>query len=213
MNIFFDLDGTLIDSKLRLYKLFCDLTGQTTHDFNSYWELKRAMYDHKWILTNLFNYNEAKYLEFSKEWMANIETDKYLSLDALFPFTLNTLGQFKQMEVPLFIVTSRHNKSNALLQLERLGLKTFFNDYFIASPPHKKSDLILKKGIILTKNDVIVGDTGIDIQTAKELKMISIAVLSGFRNMAILKTYSPDYIIKNIGELHDCIRFKTRQDK
>ena len=47
-------------------------------------------------------------------------------------------------------------------------------------------------------NDLFVGDTGIDINTAKLINIKSIAVLSGFRNKSILEQYNPDYIENDI---------------
>ena len=41
MKIFFDLDGTLIDSKLRMYNLFQELVPQSNLTFVEYWEYKK----------------------------------------------------------------------------------------------------------------------------------------------------------------------------
>ena len=46
----------------------------------------------------------------------------------------------------------------------------------------------------------IIGDTGMDISVGKKLGIKTVAVLSGFQNLAVLSAYKPDYILKNIKE-------------
>ena len=41
MKIFFDLDGTLINSKMRLYSLFQELVSASNLSFDEYWNLKK----------------------------------------------------------------------------------------------------------------------------------------------------------------------------
>ena len=66
MNIFFDLDGTLIDSRLRLYKLFQDLVSSSNLTFSDYWNLKRNKISHKKILTTKFAYSEKDFCNLKK---------------------------------------------------------------------------------------------------------------------------------------------------
>ena len=40
-NIFFDLDGTLLDVRARLYNLFIELAPETLCSLDEYWEIKR----------------------------------------------------------------------------------------------------------------------------------------------------------------------------
>ena len=56
-NLFFDFDGTIVDSKVRLYKLFCELCIDNKFSFNDYWELKRESLTQAEILKKYFNYS------------------------------------------------------------------------------------------------------------------------------------------------------------
>ena len=47
MNIFFDLDGTLIDSKLRLYSLFQKLVPESILTYDEYWKYKMNKISHQ----------------------------------------------------------------------------------------------------------------------------------------------------------------------
>jgi len=47
----------------------------------------------------------------------------------------------------------------------------------------------------------MIGDTGKDVATARELGMISIAVLSGFLNKQSLLKYKPDHLFDLVTEI------------
>ncbi len=198
MNIFFDLDGTLIDSRLRLYRLFCNLTNQTLLSFEEYWKLKRNMSDHRKILSEYFNYTDDKIDTFQKEWLNLIETEEYLSIDKLFDFTKNVLDNLTVKNFNLYIVTARQSKLMAYKQLLAIGIFDYFKAILVTENKKSKAQLILDTVNNLNENDILIGDTGLDIKTAKELNIKSMAVLSGFRNRTILQNYNPDYIENNI---------------
>jgi len=56
MNIIFDLDGTLIDSKQRLYQLFQHLVPASTLTFQQYWQFKHNRLSNELILSTEFSY-------------------------------------------------------------------------------------------------------------------------------------------------------------
>lgn len=58
------------------------------------------------------------------------------------------------------------------------------------------------------KKDVLyIGDSGVDMQTAKNAGVISVGVTWGFRPLSELKQFSPDYIIKHPQEILSLIRY------
>jgi len=199
-NIFFDLDGTLLDSKQRLYHLFVDLTNEFI-TIETYWDLKRKMYSNQWILSNLFSWNNFQISEFSENWMKLIEADQYLNYDNVFPFTNKVIENLYE-KYNLFVVTNRQNEIKAKEQLVQYQIFHFFNNVLVSQHEKEKTDLINSLKIKVTNNDFIVGDTGIDIQTGKKLGVKTIAVLTGFRNRAILETYKPDFIWSSIEEFY-----------
>jgi phosphoglycolate phosphatase-like HAD superfamily hydrolase len=163
------------------------------------------MHDQRWILSNILNYSDLQVSDFKKSWLENIENEKYLHLDNLFPFTISTLESFKEMGFSLYIITARQNRLTTLKQLLSMGLTDFFTDCFIASAPKTKAEEIRLQGIQLSTNDVIVGDTLEDVGTAKSLNIKSVSVLSGFYNMAALLDSNPDYIARDISQIQDYI--------
>jgi phosphoglycolate phosphatase len=65
LNLFLDLDGTLLDSKKRLYKLFDFLVPESDLSYEDYWNLKRNAVGHVDILKDKFNYSDRSIEEFS----------------------------------------------------------------------------------------------------------------------------------------------------
>ncbi len=198
MNIFFDLDGTLLDSRQRLYQLFCKITGQVSLSFDNYWELKKKMWDNRKILSEYFDYSEDDLVGFEKKWMDQIESDEYLMLDTPFPFTREVLQTLKEKGISLHLITSRQYKSKVIDQLNKHELNEYFTAVWVTQAKQTKSELIQNSGIQLSMSDLMVGDTEIDIRTAKSLGIRSMGVLSGFRNkLSMLKSES-DYIENDI---------------
>lgn len=197
MNIFFDLDGTLINSKVRLYNLFQDLVPNSSLTFYDYWRLKKQGINHSHILINYFDFNKKQLDDFQSKWMQLIETDAYTKFDAPFNGVLKHLLELKKMGFLLYIVTSRQLEEKVILQIKNFGWANIFNKIIVTQQKNKKEDLILPL-LISEKNNYLIGDTGLDIKVGKKLKMKTVAVLTGFLNEKVLKTYNPDYICSSV---------------
>jgi phosphoglycolate phosphatase len=198
-KIFFDLDGTLIDARKRLYDLFQDLVPQSTFSFDQYWNIKRSKYDHHTILINNFGYNKEGFNIFEEKWLNLIETRKYLEKDTVFAGITDMLDTLKK-NYKLYVVSSRQNTEIACDQLKKLGLFIFFDNVFFTE--HKKTkEVLIKNSCQTSPDDFLIGDTGYDILTGKKLGLKTIAVSYGFLSREILLTYNPDIIIDNSQEI------------
>lgn len=199
-NIFFDLDGTLINSKQRLYKLFQTLNTRSKLTFNDYWELKKNKIGHEKILTDLFNYDTDSINKFKKNWLILIENENLLSLDMPFEGVTAFLTNLNKSEnYNLFVVTARQFKKRAISQIESFGWEDLFTDILVTCGKHEKHELI-SQSINTSTTDWFIGDTGKDIQTGKKLGLNTCAVLSGFLSEEKLIEYQPDVIINNVIE-------------
>jgi phosphoglycolate phosphatase-like HAD superfamily hydrolase len=202
MNLFFDLDGTLLNSQMRLYRLFQDLVGASYLSIHEYWELKRNKINHKTILSDMFHYTDDDFNHFEKSWMEKIELPEYLQFDALVddvPGVLNFLAQKND----IYIVTSRQSKENAIEQLKRLQIYNFFYDVLVTEHKYEKVVLVKKKGY--KKGDFLIGDTGKDVLTGLELSMNTIAVTYGFLKKDILETYKPHFVVDKLSDIIDIV--------
>ena len=197
MKIFFDLDGTLIDSKLRLYSLFQQLVPQSLLTFDEYWIFKQNKVDHAEILSDKFDFDESSISKFKQDWMELIETDSFLKFDTPIDGVGKYLFALQEKEIDLFVVTARQDKSRALRQIEDFGWVDFFSQILVTEQKKSKFDLMypILKG---SKKAWMIGDTGYDIQAGKKLSIKTAAVLTGFLNKKVLMDYQPDLILDNI---------------
>lgn len=199
MNIFFDLDGTLLDSKERLYQLFQALVPNSKLTFDEYWKLKRNKIGHREILQSQFKYSFDAFSIFEKEWLKKIELPEWLSKDIPFYGLTEYLKELRHRH-RLYIVTARQFKSGAVEQVKQFGWSDFFEDVLVTGQNLEKVDLI-KNNVLVSEEDWFVGDTGKDIQCGKELSMSTAGVLTGFMNKEQLKNYNPDIIVNKVTDL------------
>ena len=195
MKIFFDLDGTLIDSKTRLYKLFQFLVKNSKFTYTEYWGLKRNKINHDEILKTYFKYDLNEIDKFKNEWLLLIEDKEWLKLDTPFEGVTNYLKQLNNHE--LFVVTARQFEQVTKDQIESFGWAGVFKNIMVTSGKREKHTIISELYKINDK-DWMVGDTGKDIQTGKMMGTKTAAVTSGFLSKEQLSLYRPDIIVENI---------------
>ncbi len=197
VNIIFDLDGTLIDSKPRLYKLFQDLVPESSLSYDDYWNLKKNKISNQDILKKYFTYQDDMVCKFMKNWMELIETPEYLKLDKNFD-GIHAFIESKLLDLNLYVCSDRQFIEPVTLQLKDLGLLKFFKKTLVTEQKTTKQDLILTEVGDLSPSDWIIGDTGKDIQIGQELKIKTCAVLSGFLNYEALLPYNSNKIINSV---------------
>jgi phosphoglycolate phosphatase len=201
MNIIFDLDGTLIDSRTRLYSLFCHLVPDVSLSFENYWQFKRSGIGHEHLL-GLLNKNEAGYFEsFHKSWMELIESDEYLQLDKPFDGVEILLKSLTQNKCKLFLLTARQFPEKVYMQLQRFGWADYFCEVMVTGQKVTKKDM-LKRLNIQFSSTVMVGDTGSDIANSNEMGAYSIGVLSGFHSEETLVKYNPNAVVGSVTDIN-----------
>ena len=196
MKIIFDLDGTLIDSRERLYYLFQHLVPASDLTFEAYWNFKRNKIDHRKILETRYLFLEHDIVSFQKNWMDKIELPEWLAFDKPFKGTTAYLMELKKQH-ELYLATARQFEASVLIQLANFGWTNIFTKVLVTAQKMEKIDLI-NNAIATNSADWFVGDTGKDIETGKSLCMQTAAVLSGFLNREKLMEYKPDLIINSV---------------
>lgn len=208
MNVFWDLDGTIVDCRKRLYKLFCTLTGGEVLNFNKYWLYKNKGYNQNEML-GLVGYKNSDDI-FRQMWLKKIELPEWLILDELQPGVNDVLEGLNRVGFKQYIVTNRQNIEGTLGELERLGIKRFFFEVLVTQQQCDKVSLIKRqRELVISSSDFFIGDSPEDIMTAKTLNVHSIAVASDEMRGDALKKYNPEYIITNRRCVLDIIKHRN----
>lgn len=197
MNIFFDLDGTLIDASIRIHQLFEDLTGSHI-TYDEYWKLKRMLFSNEEIVKSKFRFSNKQVIQFLDNWMIQIEDEKYLKMDKLFSFTKETLENFVKKNCNLYVITNRQKVAATLNQLKLLDIMPFFQDIFITEQKIKKIKLLELKITHFEPYDYLVSDDFLDIDEFNKHQIKTIAVLSGMGTREIFEKHIPHMITDNI---------------
>ncbi len=196
MNLIFDLDGTLIDARERLYRLFQHLVRCSNLSFEDYWHRKRGKVSNETILTGELGYSVDATRQFICEWMELIEAPDFLAFDATIPGVESKLGELRE-KASLHVCTARQSRERVLIQLDRLELLPYFDNVLVTEQKDEKSELLATLRD-LAPNDWILGDTGKDVQTGRALGIRTCAVLTGFLSEASLRPYRPDLVLPSV---------------
>ena len=194
MKIFIDLDGTLIDSSDRLYKLFCLLTGSDALSKKKYWLMKRSRISHEVILNSQYKYSPDDISVFQNRWHGLIESREFIDLDVPHSDIDVTLKRLSAMH-DLHLVTARQDGKMVEYQLQKFGWLNYFSSVLVTERKFEKCELIQK--LEPKKTDWVIGDTGHDGMAAKKLNLKSAVVLNGFLDKNSLLTYMPDLILES----------------
>jgi len=197
--IFFDLDGTLLDSKERMYKLFSYLVPENTLNFDDYWKIKREQKEHHYILKEYYNYSEEAIAGFEQIWLSEIEQPQWLQYDKPFNWVADFLS-YLHPNYRLYVVTARQSEKALKKQLSQYEWIKFLTDILVTKQQIEKYDLINSISMNREKS-WMVGDTGKDIQAGQKVGIKTAGVLSGFRNSESLQKYNPDIIVEYANEL------------
>ena len=125
---------------------------------------------------------------------------------SLQPGAVETLKELKSMKLNLGLCTTSSEKA-AMYVLQRFRIEDFFKivvsrDKVKYVKPHTEQfEVALKALSARAKATVIVGDSIVDMQSARELKSIAVGIPTGMSTMEQLKNHSANYIITSLTDL------------
>lgn len=202
----FDLDGTLIDSKTDLVnsvnatRVWMQLEPLSVETVSSYVGdgaptlIKRA----------LANATEAQLEEALRYFLAYYR-EHMLDATTLYTGVREALDELHDSRKPMAILTNKPVRFSVTL-IERLGLdQHFFQIYGGNSFPEKKPhpaglQTLMQERAVTPERTVMIGDSAIDIQTARNAGTLACGVNWGFRPETLVTT-PPDLLIADLREL------------
>lgn len=212
--VIFDLDGTLlntIDDLAASTNYALAKHGYPTHDLSSY----------RFFVGNGINKlieralpeevrNEEKVLELRKDFVAYYEEH---SADLTSPYKgiPELLSALKEKGLKMAVASNKYQVATEFLVDKYFGEYEFDvvlgqRDGINPKPdPTIVYDILKDTGIHKSKV-LYVGDSGVDMQTAKSSELISAGVSWGFRPVEELEAFNPDYIVDQPIEIYQIVR-------
>ena len=192
--IFFDLDGTLVDSSIGIHNGF-------TYTFE---QLGVPSPDAKTIRgfmgppleTSFASCLSPNQIELAIQLYRSYYKEKGVYEAQLFPQTKEILAELAQ-QYPLYITTTK-NTPTAVHMTANFEIEDFFAGIYGSSPQAlHKADVIrqaLETHHLAPETVVIIGDTKFDMIGAQETGIKKLAVTWGFGEEKDLMGYNPDWI-------------------
>lgn len=191
-RIAFDLDGTLLDSRKR-HQVVMDYVlserniSLDTSDLVSYksaGENNLSWLQHKGVEKGLAR-------EINDRWIELIEQEKFLVEDDLYPDAKEILDTLSK-DNSLILLTARNNREGVMKQIERLGIKQYFDEICVVET--SKQTPLLKSKILSEKNiNEFHGDTESDMEAAFHSGCQFYATTRGFRSINFWNNLNVDY--------------------
>ena len=207
--IFFDLDGTLVDSSIGIHNAFS----------STFKKLGVPCPDTKTIRSFMGPPLESSFetclpkekISEAVQTYRSYYKEKGIYEAQLFPQIVDLLEKLSS-NYPLYITTTKNTPTDQEMT-KNLGINHFFEGIYGSSPetPHK-ADVIrhaLKTHQLAPEQVIIIGDTKFDMIGAQETGLKKLAVTWGFGENADLLIYQPDFIAHD--PLEVLTFFKTKE--
>lgn len=201
-SLFLDLDGTLVNSQMRLYKLFCMLCRECKMTYSEYWSIKRQRISQAEMLKTYFGYNDEMVDSFHKAWLEHVEDEALLEDDFPVEGITERLESLSKRHT-LYLLTARQNSEFVKRQMCNFGWNNLFLELIVTHRASEKCEAV-RCVVGKVSQGAVIGDTGEDVKTAKELGLRSIAVGWGILSPAVLIQYNPDFLAERIEDLDNC---------
>jgi phosphoglycolate phosphatase/pyrophosphatase PpaX len=208
-HICFDLDGTIIDSNLTIYRS----TLATLRSLNINIEIDadefRGRIGHHF--TDIFEAMNIPVTDF--EEFIKVYKKKYfdfISDSVVFEGVPEILEYLMQKGILISLLTTKA-QDQADRIIEHFGLKKYFSIVMGRRDgiPHKPSPvplfLICKSLQVNPGETLMLGDTELDIECGKNANAKTCAIMHGYRTLEELERLYPDFIIESMSELRNII--------
>lgn len=203
--IVFDLDGTLINT----------VTGITAAVNET---MKHFNYPYKYTVDDVVTFlgHGARYLYGKATKKENIDDDEYnyfqieyvksQGISEVYPEVIETLNKMTIMGVSLLIYSNKPNGALQYLVKDKLSSVKFcaIQGNVIEYPTKPDANLLKKILTDLNLKDAegfYVGDSYVDIKTAKNANLKSVILSYGYGDKEKIKEAKPDYTFDHFSEL------------
>lgn len=207
-TIFLDLDGPILECKMRHYACYLDLCRSQELqplERDEYWELKRQRVKG----ATLFQRSGARGdgSDLMRSWIDLVEQPGYLALDAVHPWVFDVLSSWVASGACLCLATLRSNVAGLHAELETLGLRRFFDRVVVSDSAlggeGKAAAAAGDRSGIDPQSAVWIGDTEVDADAAAKLGVKLYLVTCGIRTEDYLRSLGTGEVVSDLRTVRD----------
>lgn len=205
--VIFDLDGTLADSKLDLVhsvnaaRGLLDLPPISDELVSSYVGNGAPVLMRRALGPEASEADVQRGLEFFLSYYRAHMLDN----TRLYPGVKDALDRLREAGTKMAVLTNKPVRFSRSI-VEGLGLaQHFFQVYGGNSFEQKKPDpigieMLLRESGLARERTIMVGDSGVDVQTARNARVQACGVSYGFQPESFVE-YPPDFVVDDMAEL------------
>lgn len=211
--VIFDLDGTLSNFNLEFKALRAEVRSYLIRAGvpSSVLEVNESVFE-MLKKTEIFFKNGDKRPQTFENIRAQtlLIAEKYemeaASSTSLQPGAVETLKELKRMKLKMGLCTANSEKAANYI-LQRFKIEEFFkivvprDKVKYVKPYTEQFEVALKALDARPQRALIIGDSVVDMQSAKELKAIAVGIPTGMSTVEQLKNHSANYIITSLIDL------------
>jgi phosphoglycolate phosphatase len=205
-HIIFDLDGTLVNSKIGLFNSLNYMLRQMSIEMDCTTIVDQMIGPPiQDGLKQVLGF-DARQVELGISLFREYYSQKGLYEGELYPGIPELLEELQRTGTKLFVATSKKDLYVPAV-LRHFELDRYLSDFEGSGDggKHTKAELITRlmdrNQIIPSEKVVMVGDTKYDIVGGKANEIVTIAVGYGFGNSEELRALNPDYFADDVEEL------------
>ena len=209
-HIIFDLDGTLVNSKIGLFNSLNYMLRQMSI------EIDCSTFVDQMIgppiqdgLKHFLQFNDRQ-IGIGIRLFREYYSERGLYEGELYPGILELLDELQQSGKKIFVASSKKDLYVPTV-LRQFELDRYITDFQGSGDEsnHTKAELITRlmdrNQIVPSKKVTMIGDTKFDIVGGKANEITTIAVGYGFGNSEELRTFHPDYFAGDVEDLYELL--------
>ncbi|NER34118.1 MAG: HAD-IA family hydrolase [Oscillatoria sp. SIO1A7] len=205
-TIIFDFDGTLADTLDAIVRITNQLAGEFGYQKSSQEDVERLRSLSSWQIIKNSGIPPIK-IPFLLHAVKAELNNQIQSLSPATPGIFLILKNLKELGYQLGIVTS-NSTENVMGFINKHGWSELFDFIYSGATLFGKTTVI-KKVLMARKlkaeETIYVGDETRDIEAAKKIPVIAIAVSWGFNSRKVLAQHQPDFLIDRPNQIIEAI--------
>ncbi|WP_339312214.1 pyrophosphatase PpaX [Paenibacillus sp. FSL M7-0896] len=214
--VLFDLDGTIVNTNELIINSFMHALKENNLPALTREQIIPLMGTTLQQQLGAFSGLELKDIGVLERSYRSYNNAHHDELVQAFPYVNETMEELQRRGIKLGIVTTKI-RPNTLKSLEMFDLLKYMetivtvNDVTHPKPhPEPVLTAVANLGVDPAKT-LMVGDSAVDIQSAKAAGVRVAGVAWSLKGEAVLRTYDPDYIIQEMKDLYSIVEQETMQ--